>query len=216
MSLKPLDFDQWFTAAAGTDSGGAYFTVRLDTAELSLPTGRVAAMEPGYLPQAFVQAVPPGRYPVTALVMAYRESPDPGAGDYDDAVAAARVTVRDEPAVSWEMALRDGQSADGLADDEFYGYPADGGIGCFTDEGASAQLLAGGGSEWLEDVGMDVLDRPTAVTVVTDPDGEPVLAAFTTGCGDGHYPTWVGRNAAGDITCFVTDFFLLHAAQPGT
>jgi hypothetical protein len=188
MSLRPIDFDQWFAATAGTDSDGVYFTVQLDTAELSLPTGRVAALEPGYVPSAFVQAVPPGRYPVTALAVEYRESPDPGAGVRDEAVAAARVTVRDEPAVSWEMALQDGQSADGLGDDEFYGYRVDGGIGCFTDEGAATQLLARGDAEWLADlgmVGMDVLDRPTSVTVVTGPENEPVMAAFTTGCGGG-------------------------------
>lgn len=218
MSLQPIDFDQWFAATAGTDSDGVYFTVQLDTAELSLPTGRLAALEPGYVPSAFVQAVPPGRYPVTILVVEYRGSPGPGAGVADEAVAAARVTVRAERAVSWEMALRDGQSADGLGDDEFYGYPVDGGTGCFTDEGAARQLLASGDTEWLEELGMvamDVLDRPTSVTVVAGPGDEPVLAAFQTGWGDGSYPTWVGRNAAGDITCFVTDFFVLHAAQPG-
>jgi hypothetical protein len=31
------------------------------------------------------------------------------------------------------------------------------------------------------------------------------------GWGDGAYPTWVGRDARGDVTCFVTDFFVVPA-----
>jgi hypothetical protein len=32
---------------------------------------------------------------------------------------------------------------------------------------------------------------------------------FSTGRGDGTYPTWIGRNDNGDITCFLTDFQVL-------
>lgn len=67
---------------------------------------------------------------------------------------------------------------------------------------------------------MDVCDRPTAPTEVEGPDGEPILVALSTGCGDGHYPTWVGRTAGGEVACFVTDFSLFPdettAGEAGT
>jgi hypothetical protein len=37
------------------------------------------------------------------------------------------------------------------------------------------------------------------------------VVRFSTGDGDGSYPTWVGRTAGGDITCFATNFMLAGA-----
>ena len=142
----------------------------------------------------------------------------PGAGTPGatiEYVAAARLIIRDEPATAWEMAVREGQDPSDLDDDSYFGYPVDGGMGCFADAQTLHALHADDDGEWLETVALDVADRPAAVSVLTDSgeDGEPVLAAFSTGCGDGYYPTWVGRTASGDIACFVTDF-LLEGAQP--
>jgi hypothetical protein len=33
---------------------------------------------------------------------------------------------------------------------------------------------------------------------------------FSSGGGDGYYPTWVGRTADGEVACFLTDFFVLE------
>jgi hypothetical protein len=222
MPLKPPDFDQWFAASAGTDPDGTRFSLHQDRGWLSLPTGRLVAAEPGYFPDAdqmaFTQTVPPGRYPVVLLVQECPVRCGPGAGTPGAAieyVAAARLVIRDEPAAAWEMAVREGQDPSDLDDDGYFGYPVDGGVGCFADAQALQALHADDDGEWLETLALDVADRPAAVSELTDfgEDGQPVLAAFSTGCGDGHYPTWAGRTASGDITCFVTDF-LLAGAQP--
>lgn len=44
---------------------------------------------------------------------------------------------------------------------------------------------------------------------LTDPDSGANLIAFSTGWGDGCYPTWIGRSASGDIACFVADMHVL-------
>jgi hypothetical protein len=208
MSLNPPDFDQWFASSAGTGPDGRDFTVQLDKAWLSLPTGRVVATEPITVgmdddddPHAFTQTVPPGRYPVVLLIA-------------DGLVAAARLVIRDERATAWEPAVPEGHDPHDHGDGAL-GYPVEGGIGCFTDEQTLQGLCADGDLEWMQDLMLDVADRSAAPTVManSDEDGEPVLVAFRTGEGDGQYPTWAGRNANGDITCFVTDF-LLHEAQP--
>lgn len=46
-----------------------------------------------------------------------------------------------------------------------------------------------------------------------DPETGHTAVVFTTGDGDGRYPTWIGHNAAGDITCFVTEFFVLGSPE---
>jgi Protein of unknown function (DUF4241) len=68
---------------------------------------------------------------------------------------------------------------------------------------------------WAQILSMDVSDSPAALSPLTDPSRNeaPVVVAFSTGGGDGSYPTWIGRTAQGDITCFATDF-MLAGAQP--
>ena len=43
---------------------------------------------------------------------------------------------------------------------------------------------------------------------MTSPSTGHTLVAFTSGWGDGFYPTWIGRSASGEVTCFLTDFFV--------
>jgi hypothetical protein len=66
------------------------------------------------------------------------------------------------------------------------------------------------GESWAEILYADVCDNGASLTTLTDPgqDEAPVVAGFGTGGGDGRYPTWVGRTAGGDITCFAADFML--------
>ncbi|MEU9407511.1 DUF4241 domain-containing protein [Streptomyces sp. NPDC048281] len=214
MPIEPRDFDTLY--AAGTryaEPGNGYrILLQEDRGWLSLPTGRVVAAEPAVLGAdtdryAFAQTVPPGRYPVVLTIAEYRQSPAPDADVVDERVAAARLVIRDEPVTGWEMALPPGRHAEALGDDEFYGYPVDGGTGCFVDPGSTPLL---DDDEEMRDLSMDIADRPTSVTVLEGPDGEPILAAFTTGWGDGSYPTWVGRSASGEIACFLTDFGILE------
>lgn len=71
---------------------------------------------------------------------------------------------------------------------------------------------------WMSVLSEDIGDSPESLAVLTDPNQNeaPVVVGFSTGGGDGYYPTRVGRNAAGDITCFATDFMLAGASPPGS
>jgi Protein of unknown function (DUF4241) len=214
---KPLDFEHWFAARAGTSSYGTHFTLWQSRGWLSLPSGQVVAAEPYSLADPkhgpFTQTVPPGRYPVILLIAEYRESGASDAEILSERVAAARLGIRDEPVAAWEMAVQAGQNPDDLSDDEFFGYPVDGGTGCFTDAQNLTARLAGGGFGWQFDLVQAVSDNPTVPITVPGRGGEPTVIAFSTGGGDGTYPTWVGRAANGDVACFVTDF-LLEDARP--
>jgi hypothetical protein len=225
MPLKPPDFDQWFAASAGVDPDGTRFALHQDTGLLWLPSGRLVATQPRGVPDpgqyAFIQTVSPGRYSVGLLIEEYPVRPGPGAaapGPAVEYVAAARLVIRDEPAAAWEMALRPGQDASDLNEDSFFGFPVDGGTACFTDAQTMLTLDAleipdTDGESWFEVLSMDVSDSGASLVTLTDPgqDEAPVVAGFRTGSGDGSYPTWVGRTAQGDITCFATDFMLARA-----
>ncbi|MFD8809904.1 DUF4241 domain-containing protein, partial [Streptomyces sp. NPDC059597] len=93
-------------------------------------------------------------------------------------------------------------------EDEFYGYGVDAGTGCFYDASADGAFPDCEGDEGpLWDAFEDSKWAPGPHRV-TSPDAGHDLIAFSSGWGDGAYPTWIGRDAAGEITCFLTDFFV--------
>jgi hypothetical protein len=213
MPLSAPDFERLLVPGARyTSSYGMDFTIRLRSeASLSLPSGRVIAGEPfmygaSDYTDGFVQRVPPGRYPVVLAIADFE------AGEHIvPTVAAARLVIREEPVVSWEMALYEGQDPAELGDDEFFGYPVDGGTGGFIDV-ESIPVLTADFDEYLENL-MDLLadrtDDDARMVTMTGENSEPLLVAFSSGDGDGHYPTWIGRTADGEIASVLTDFFIL-------
>ncbi|AWW37362.1 MULTISPECIES: DUF4241 domain-containing protein [Streptomyces] len=203
-----------FTYESGT-TGVIHVT---DGGELDLPTGQVVACDPFvYLGsgdvEPFTATVAPGRYRVEAAVATLGEPGEPESDDPHRRVAAARLVIRDEPATTWELALLPGQDLAELEDDEFFGYGVDAGTGCFYDAAAEKGFPETEGDEGpLWDAFQDS-DWSAVVHLVTSPDTGNTVAAFTSGWGDGAYPTWIGRTASGEITCFLTDFFV--APDPG-
>lgn len=211
MPLPVPDFERLFAPGARlTLPGGDVATIRLwQESSLWLPSGQVVAGEPfsfGADDSGFVQRVPPGRYPLV-LVLAVS-----GARGYlraEEMIAAARLVIRDEPVVSWEMAVCEGQDVAELGDDDFFGYPVDGGTGGFVDAANITPLC---GDDDYNDRLMTVLETGEtdfAAGTLTDDEGRPFLAVFSSGGGDGWYPTWVGRSADGEVACFLTDFLVL-------
>ena len=116
--------------------------------------------------------------------------------------------VRVEPTVIWELALRPDQDLAELGDDEFYGYGVDAGTGCFYDAAAEEAF-----PEAQEDEGplwdaFENSDWSPGPHLVRSPSTGHTLVTFTSGWGDGFHPTWIGRSASGEVTCFLTDFFV--------
>ncbi|MFD4318057.1 DUF4241 domain-containing protein [Streptomyces sp. NPDC058548] len=214
MTSTPPDCTRWFTpgaAVAPGGGGGAAFTVT-ELGELGLPTGRLVACDPvvhlgddDERPAPFTVTVPPGSYPVQAVV-ADVEHPF-----RNRVIAAARLVVRDTPAVRWEPALVPGQELAELADGDFFGYGVDAGVGCFLDASAHHAFP---GTQDEEGVVWEAMDSappgPTAF-LAEGVDGHTV-AVFGSGWGDGCYPTWIGRAADGGAVCFVTDFRVFRFA----
>lgn len=174
---------------------------------LELPTGRIVANDPWCLfeTEPFARAVRPGRYPVRLFVLH---------ANHDRRVAFAAVCFSQHAPQRFEMALTEGQELEALEEDEFYGYGVDSGTGAFLDAAACAvyeKLLE------AEDTGYGPLEKaleesyaPTYSSAnVTLPEGGNVVA-FSTGWGDGCYPSYWGFDTAGEVCCLVTDFCILE------
>ncbi|UMP06867.1 DUF4241 domain-containing protein [Amycolatopsis sp. EV170708-02-1] len=217
--LVPLpapDFERLFAPGTRhTLPHGDVATVRLlQDASLWLPSGRVVAGEPCGFDDAddgfFVQQVSPGEYPLLLVIAMFAKRNQSTAHEM---IAAARLVIRDEPVASWEMAACEGDDVFDLGDDEYFGYPVDGGVGGFVDAANIATLRASDdySDQLLSNLDIHVIhetDR-TAPATLADDEGRPLVVAFSSGNGDGHYPTWVGRTADGEVACFLTDFLIL-------
>ena len=109
----------------------------------------------------------------------------------------------------WELALREGQDLLLLGEGEYYGFGVDAGMGCFFDFSAldALQALAAEAEDSL------IGTKDDEGCLLTDPISGATLIAYRSGFGDGLYPTWIGRTAAGEIASFVSDMLLLDEAM---
>ena len=192
--LRPRGLEELFTD--GTERPVRDRMMRISThaaGPLHLPSGRLVAADPSSLEfdeEPFTVTVGPGTYPVTISMATFTD--DPG----HSRVAAARLRIADRPTAAWELAVRAGQDQLDLGEGQFFGFGVDAGVGCFVDEDNRERLA----EEWEE---FD-FDRYTTL-----PGG--AMVAWSSGWGDGAYPTWIGRDAAGAVTCFVADMLLFGA-----
>ena len=214
--MRPPDFNRLFAEGSTHDFShlreGREATVRVVAgAELRLPTGRLVAAEPwsyfddGAEAYAFTQCVAPGSYPVELIIAGYPDPADPRGLRRFDEVAAARLVIRDAPAVSWHLALREAETEAGLGDDEYYGYSVDGGNGSFGSPEVFASIERDEAADDLAYIAGD-LERVDEVGIYTDKATGANLVMFRSGGGDGCYATWVGYTADGEVACYVTDF----------
>ncbi|MFD7101164.1 DUF4241 domain-containing protein [Streptomyces xanthophaeus] len=219
MPMTPPDYSWHFTrgAAFAYEDGMTGTLAPVVIGDVTLPTGRIVACDPFvYLGtgdmEPFSATVDPGRYRAEAAVATLVRPGDPQDARPHTRVAAARLVIRDAPATSWEMAVDEGQDPAVLGEDEFYGYGVDAGTGCFYDACADGSFPGTEDEQGPVWAAMESADDGPGVFLAEAEDGH-TLAGFSSGWGDGCYPTWVGRDAEGRVTCFVTDFLVVPTAQ---
>jgi Protein of unknown function (DUF4241) len=195
-SRHQLSVGDWATAT--TRSAGM----------LCMPTGRLIAADPSWLPSSqrlhigpYTVTVPAGSYPVSLAVVSW-----PG----DRRVAAARLTVRNELVHRWEMALLPGQDLAALGPGEAYNVGVDSATMAFLDA-AGLSTMARQVDDAPEAFQLTAEDQPLKVPG-TGASGN--LIAFGTGYGDGGYPVWIGRTTTGAVGCFMADMAMLRRQQP--
>jgi len=204
------DFSRLFTEGReiGTQIGRVVLGLR-PAGELTVTSGRIVACDPLVFSETepFTRGVPAGTFPVTLSVAHFE--------DGDRRVAAALVRFRKGEAVSWELALRPGEEESELAEGEVFGYSVDSGTGCFMDEETARLVADNMDDDELADALVAELERTYETTwswanIEFDPDTGANIVAFSTGVGDGLYPSYFGLDGAGEVVCLVTDFSLFE------
>lgn len=189
-----------------TTSEGLFVLTRKDLGLLYLPTGKIVANDPClcFELDEFTVAVRPGCYPVSVFVA---RSP------YGDKrVALAQLAFTDNKAARWEMALVKEQRIEDIGDENYYGYGVDSGTGGFMDKQTADKISERGLDiyELLKDQ-FDGTYVHTYNYAIGNIDGgtDNNIAVFSSGWGDGCYPSYFGFDESGEPCALVTDFLVL-------
>jgi hypothetical protein len=175
-------------------ANGVFLTSVEELGEINLPSGQLYACDPFMAldPERtvpYAASVSPGRYPVHVARVRRQGSQNPR-------VVAAKLVIADEPAHTLEL------------DDERPGYGVDAGAGCFIDPESVPvfhRLHNAGPESPIQRAFSETTSTATA-TILADAASGHTMAVFSSGIGDGYYPTWIGRSASGQVVCFVTQF----------
>jgi len=197
-----------FRGAEVVDEGKPVRFSVVGVGPLVVTSGAVAASDPLVTPapDPFDRAIPNGLYPVRLAVAGFENG--------DERVAFAEVRLADAQVARWEAAVqpKDGEP---LADGEYLGYGVDAGTGCFMDPAAGRLLEDRMNAEdrYYETIieEMERTSRPTWswASIRPAPGRAENVVCFSSGWGDGVYPTFLGFAADGSLAALLTDFLVL-------
>ncbi|MGW6934634.1 DUF4241 domain-containing protein [Lentzea sp. NPDC054927] len=192
--LRPRHIEKVVTDGARfrTQNGRVQIIKRIPAGTIRLPSGKLLVADPGWLhtdPKPLTATAPPGEYPVDVFELA-----EDGKSAW---TVACRVTVKDAPVTSWDLALLDGEHELSLGDGEFFGNPVD---------TATLALVDQAGVKAYQQADIDAATAGEAVFHrLSDPKTGTDLV-IVPGWSDGAYPVWIGRTEDGAIGCFILDF----------
>ena len=177
-----------------------------DLGMLYLPTGKIVANDlcVFFETDEFTVSVSPGTYPVSMSVAHI---------DTDKRVALAMIKFTDKNPVKWEMALVKEQNPRELDGDSFYGYGVDSGTGGFMDKAIADKISEKDLNVYdeFEDQFDKTYVHTYSYAIGTITGGEQnEIAAFSSGYGDGSYPSYFGFDEDGKPCALVTDFLVLE------
>lgn len=201
--------------AALNDVFGKGFAASVDGTKLAFRTvtigriritsGRLVACDPVVSCGApFQKPVPIGSFPLQLAIASTGK---------DERIAYARITFLSARAERWELAVVEGQDVSTLKPGEFFGYGVDSGTGAFMDAAALRHFEAQRNREGekFDDrlfAEMDKTYKHTRSWHLFETKAGTV-AMFSSGYGDGAYPTYRGYDKDGRLVAVVTDFGVL-------
>ncbi len=208
-----VDLESYFTQ----NKIGEMAVDTLEIGDVSLPTGEILACDPlvelGEA-KAYIQKTPVGKYPVRIAVVPSE--------DYGDRYACVKVEFSKNNPVVYELAVTgEEEKMDEAAEDEYYGFGVDAGMGCVADKKSQDEYI----KYWnkLEEDGEadnpydDIFEELLAESAKqfpkyqrtggdwanwTIPDTELNIPIFASGWGDGYYPCYFGYDEKGELCGF--------------
>lgn len=200
----------------------------LEIGDLNLPSGEIIAADPFFTSHSkpFRRSVEPGTYPVV-LGLAQQEL------SYFR-LAFSKLVFSEHPVVRWEMAIEQDFTESeiiSLTPEDFVGFGVEAGLACFLDATTNIAYLQKQDQFYADNPSGNYYDDVLAAEFAlqsgshekssSDGDwcnhviqsGEPGnVIIFSSGWGDGYYPSYWGLDAEGQPVELIIDFLLSDAA----
>ena len=197
----------------------------LDIGEVNLSSGKIIACDPlAYLYEnqvsPFIQTVKPNKYKVSLLIIKDEER-----------ISIAKISFSDKEAKRYELAVTGEEDLSEVEEGEFFGYPVDAGMGCFCDYDAAKKYFeyenkleeesGGDFDNRYDDLFSDLLEdnakkNPKYQSEYGDwlnwniPESDSNIVLFTSGYGDGYYPSYFAYDENDNICALYTIFIDLN------
>lgn len=196
----------------------------LEIGEVNLSSGKLVACDPlAYLYddiEPFIQSLNPGKYKVSLLIIKDEER-----------IAMAKISFSGNKPKTYELAVTGEEDLSEVEEGEFFGYPVDAGMGCVCDYDTAKKYLEyekkleeesnGEFDNRYDDLFSDLLEdnaqkNPKYQSEYGDwlnwnvPESDSNIVLFTSGYGDGYYPSYFGYDENGNISSFYTLFIDLQ------
>lgn len=208
-----VDLESYFTQ----NKIGEMAVDTLEIGDVNLPTGEILACDPlvelGEA-KAYIQKTPVGKYPVRIAVVPSE--------DYGDRYACVKVEFSKNNPVVYELAVTgEEEKMDEAAEDEYYGFGVDAGMGCVADKKSQDEYIKywnkleedGEADNPYDDIFEELLSESAKQFPKyqrtggdwanwTIPDTELNIPIFASGWGDGYYPCYFGYDEKGELCGF--------------
>lgn len=208
-----VDLESYFTQ----NKIGEMAVDTLEIGDVSLPTGEILACDPlvelGEA-KAYIQKTPVGKYSVRIAVVPSE--------DYGDRYACVKVEFSKNNPVVYELAVTgEEEKMDEAAEDEYYGFGVDAGMGCVADKKSQDEYIKywnkleedGEADNPYDDIFEELLSESAKQFPKyqrtggdwanwTIPDTELNIPIFASGWGDGYYPCYFGYDEKGELCGF--------------
>lgn len=181
--------------------------VQKEIGKLKIVSGQLVACDPFWLKdgeKAFTTKLPIGEYSVNITTSHHED-------DSYGSITFSTIRLANTKPIRWEMMLLPDQELSKLKDDEFWGYAVDAGMGCFADLKA-IQIVHNNkdNREFIDKLADDLirLSSRTGWCNINLEVGN--IIAFSSGWGDGSYPTFAGFDEDNQLVAVVTDFMCIY------
>ena len=194
----------------------------LEVGEVNLTSGKIIACDPlAYLYddiKPFIQTVKPDKYKVSLLII-----------EEEERIAMAKISFSDNEPKTYELAVTGEEDLSDIEEGEFFGYPVDAGMGCVCDYETALKYLEyerkleekGDFDNRYDDLFSDLLEdnakkNPKYQSEYGDwlnwniPESDSNIVLFSSGYGDGYYPSYFAYDENNNICAFYTVFIDLE------
>ena len=216
METKDL-YTKCIEGARLRDDYSTFAIHRFPIGKINIVSGKIVACDPFMISKNdhhFHQEAPSGEYDVSLIIAT-------NLTNNDERVAGAYIDFSNKTPEKWIMATKGHQKLSDLRENHIYGYGVDSGTGSFLDLESAKALVHNfmTNENYFEELNEhfdeNYISTRSWVIYEVDPVKKLNVAMFSSGYGDGFYPSYWGYANDNSVICVLTDFGILGSAEFG-